>query len=441
MRIAFIVSQFPVLSETFILDQITGLIDRRHEVDIYAQIPTDDSIAHENVENYKLLERTYYMNTNGSIPKNKMFRLIGGIAHIFTNLHKERGSILKSLNVLKYGREAASLGLLYQVAPFVNRGPYDIIHCQFGPSGNLGLSLRDKGAFKGKIITTFLGFDISQYIKAKGNHVYDKLFTKGNLFLCNSERIKKKLIELGCPDRKIIVHRSGVDTRKFAFVSREPKSDGKIKLLTIARLVEKKGVQYGIRAVAKIQKKHSNIEYYIVGDGMLRNSLERLIEDTKSNGFIKLVGWKREGELIELLRQADILLAPSVTAEDGDQEGIPVVLVDALARGLPVVSTQHSGIPELVQDGVSGFLVPERNVDALAEKLDYLIQHGEAWPEMGRAGRSFVEQHYDINLLNDRLVGIYRRLLAGEIPEPRTGSRLPYRVFSNPLLLRRGVDK
>jgi colanic acid/amylovoran biosynthesis glycosyltransferase len=89
------------------------------------------------------------------------------------------------------------------------------------------------------------------------------------------------------------------------------------------------------------------------------------------------------------------------------------VVIEALARGLPVLGTVHGGIPELVEDGKSGFLVPEKNTRALAERLEYLVTHPEVWCEMGRAGRQRIETHYDINLLNDRLVGLYEQVLLG----------------------------
>lgn len=416
MKIAFIVTHFPSLAETFILDQITGLIDRGHEVDIYARSPKNQASIHEDVKRYNLLERTCYMGTNGAIPRNKMHGLPQGIARMVKNLRNKPVAALNWLNVLKLGGKAASPKALYQINPFINRGPYDIVHCQFGPNGILGTLLRDRGAFQGKVITTFRGYDISSYITHKGNDVYSDLFKKGDLFLCVSERIKDKVIRLGCNEGKVVVHRSGIDTRKFVFIPREPKHNDKVRLLTIARLVEKKGVEYGIRAVAKILKQYPNTEYNIAGDGPLRSKLESLVKEMKVGHSIKLIGWKCREKIIELLGEADILVAPSVTSKTGDQEGIPGVLREALARGLPVVSTQHSGIPELVQDGVSGFLVPERDADALADKLDYLIKHRNIWPEMGKAGRKYVEEHYDIKTLNDRLVWLYERLLDGRIP-------------------------
>ena len=124
-----------------------------------------------------------------------------------------------------------------------------------------------------------------------------------------------------------------------------------------------------------------------------------------------MLGPKPQHQVIQILNRAHILLAPSVTDKNGDQEGIPVVLMEALAIGLPIVSTQHSGIPELIQDTVTGFLVPERDVEALFDKLKYLVKHPEMWLEMGRHGRNYVQEHYDINKLNDRLVEIYQGLL------------------------------
>jgi colanic acid/amylovoran biosynthesis glycosyltransferase len=414
MKIAFIVNQFPALSETFILNQITGLLDRGHEVDIYAYSPRNDPGVHADLEKYDLLKRTYYMIPYTSMPSNKIYRLIKGLGSIAIDLPKNPMAVLNALNFLKFGKDAASLTILYQIRPFLGKGPYDIVHCHFGPSGLLAINLKAVGAIHGQIVTTFYGTDISSYIKKKGEHIYDALFEKGERFLCVSEHMKGTLIKLGCGERKIIVHRLGVHVNRLHFCPHKPKTDGKLRLLTIARLVEKKGVQYGIQSVAKVLKKYPNIEYKIAGDGRLRNALQTLIEDLKISGNVKLLGWQLQDQIIGLLREADILLAPSVTSQDGDSEGVPVAIVEALAGGLPILSSLHSGIPEAVQNGESGLLVPERDVDALAEKLEYLIERSELWPEMSRKGRKYVEEHYDIEKLNNRLVEIYQQLLKGK---------------------------
>ena len=117
------------------------------------------------------------------------------------------------------------------------------------------------------------------------------------------------------------------------------------------------------------------------------------------------------------LEDADVLVAPSVTAADGDEEGIPNVLKEAMASGLPVVATRHAGIPELVEDGVSGLLVPERDEAALADALERLARAPAGWAAMGRAGREKIEKEYDIDRLNDRLAGLLEGLIR---PEART---------------------
>lgn len=407
MKIAFFVRQFPALSETFILNQITGLIDRGHEVDIYADKPSNTHKIHSDVNKYNLLQRTYYAQT----PTNHFLRVLKGLKLLVANFYRNPLVLLRSLNGFKYGRLATSLWLLYAVKPLLDKRSYDIVHCHFGFNGILGMFLRDIGALQGKLITTYYGSDISRDIQMFGNRIYDRLFDSGDLFFAISEWMKCQLIELGCNEKKIIVHRIGIDCGRFSFAPRQLHGDDQVRLVTIARLVEKKGVEYGVRAIAKLAKTNPNIEYNVVGDGPLKEDLQQLIQELDASDRVNLLGWKQQKEIVEILNNADILLAPSVTSKNGDQEGTPVSLMEAMAMGLPVISTQHSGIPELIDDGITGFLVPERDVDSLAEKLGYLVEFPEVWPEMGSAGRAYMEKHYNIDKLIDQLVAIYQKIL------------------------------
>lgn len=413
MKIAFIVDRFPALSQTFIINQITGLIDHGYEVDIYADRSYNNLKMHADVAKYNLLNHTYYFR---NMPQNKFWRRANILGLILKYYYKRPKILLKtlrlskSLNLSKYGKYSI-FKVLCTVIPFLDKGPYDIIHCHFGPCGILGVILKDLGVTKGKVITAFHGHDISAYLKEHGNNIYNSLFLKGDLFLPISERWKNTLIELGCNERKIIVHRMGIDTSKFLFSPGKHTNNGKVRLLTIGRLVEKKGVQYGIQAVAKVLREYPNIEYKIAGDGPLKNSLEDLVKELNIGDHVKFLGWKQQEEIVELLKDTDLLIAPSVTGKNADQEGIPVVLMEAMAQGLPVISTQHSGIPELVKDGESGFLVPERDANSLAEKLEFLVKHPEIWEKMGLSGRKYVEKYYDSDTLNDKLVELYRLVL------------------------------
>ena len=416
MRIAFIVVRFPVLSEKFILNQITGLIDRGHEVDIYTWDWGDVSKVHSDVEKYQLLDHTYPLEPR--IPKNILWRAIKGIVLLSTNFYKDPLLVLRSLNFLKYGKQALSLKLLYQVIPLLKKS-YDIIHCQFGTVSFRGISFRNLiqnlTGSQPKLITTFRGYDISYILQEKGDRFYDRLWKTGDLFLANCEFFKQRVIELGGSSQKTFVHRSGLDCNKFIFTPRHPSPDGKVRIVTTGRLVEKKGIEYAIRAVAKQAKISPNIEYNIIGDGYLKADLMQLIQELNIGEIVKLLGWKNEQEIIEILDRCHIFIAPSVTAKNGDQDAPINVLKEAMAMGLPVISTYHGGIPELVEDGISGFLVPERDSEALAEKLAYLIEHPKIWLQMGKAGRAHVEEKYDINKLNDELVTIYEQLLNSEV--------------------------
>lgn len=411
MKIAFIVSSFPALSETFILNQIVGLIDCKHDLYIFASNKLGDSKIYSDVMRYDFLSRTYYWH----MPASKILRVIKAIRLILTNFHRDPLAILKSLNVIKYGKEALSLYLLYAVIPFLGRRSFDIIHCHFGPNGRLGVLLREIGVIKGKIITTFHGYDVNVINEPAQ---YAKLFYQGDLFTVNTNFTKRKVMELGGNPKKILKLPVGLSLDKFIFKEKSIEPGGEIRILTVARLVEKKGLCYSIRAVAKIIRKYSsyNLKYRIAGEGPLESNLKSLISELEILDSVQLLGPCGQDEVRRLYQQSHIFLLSSVTANNGDREGQGLVLQEAQAMGLPIVSTLHNGIPEGVLDGKSGFLVPEKDVNALAEKLGYLIEHPEIWPEMGRAGRRFVEENYDINKLNDQLVEIYRNLLDGELP-------------------------
>lgn len=406
MRIAFIVSIFPKLSETFILNQITGLLDLGHDVEIFSEIPNrKEHKTHPDVEKYSLMERTRYFTT----PDSKALRVLKGLALAPDGLRKGPQKMFESLNFRKYGKKALSLKLLYIITPFLGKR-FDIIHCHFGINGALGIYLKDLG-FGGKYVTSFHGYDVNSLPKVADDSYYSHLFEKGDYFTANTEFTRRQAIELGCPPEKIGILPVGVDIGKFSYAPRRLKPGEPLKILTIGRLVEKKGHEYAIRAFAKLIGKHTNIMYLIAGDGPLKEKLAALIRDL---GLRKHVGFLNEVEIEEarnLYETSHIFLLPSVTALDEDREGQALVLQEAQATGMPVVSTYHNGIPEGVLDGRSGFLVPERDVDALAERMDHLIEHPDEWEKMGLEGRRFVESKYEIKSLNRQLQGIYQKLL------------------------------
>jgi len=272
------------------------------------------------------------------------------------------------------------------------------------------LLVKQVAAGNTKLITSFRGADASQWIQNRPG-VYDELFKGGDIFCPVSQYLKKRIIQEGCHEEKIVLVPSSIDCEKFRY-SRRRISEGELtKVVTVGRLVEKKGIRYALEAIARLVAWGKLVNYVVVGDGRLRGELESLIEDLGIEKHVHLLGWRNQDEVVQILQSMHIMVAPSITAANGDQEGIPNAVKEAMASGLPVVSTLHSGIPELVEEGVSGFLVKEGDVDSLADRLSYLVDHPETWLKMGSEGRACIEKSYDMNKLNDQLVDLYEKTL------------------------------
>ncbi len=410
MQIAFIVGHFPRLSETFILNQVTGLIDRGHQVDIFSEYDGDWDQVHPDVERYALRQHTYRLHP---VPQNYIWRSLIGLWLLLTRFPKAPGLLLRSFNPFEHGMYAVGLWTLYGAVSLIDRGclQYDIVHCQFGTQGHRGWFLQRLMPSTTKLIVMFRGHDISSYIQDKKQDFYADLFEAADACLTNCDFFRQRLIKLGCPPEKASVHYSGLDVSKFTCQPRQPEAGNTVNLVTTGRLVEKKGIEYAIRAVALQKQNFPNIRYYIIGDGHLKDSFTNLIQELNAETYIHLLGWKNEAEIIEVLNTCHLFIAPSVTASDGNQDAPVNVLKEAMAMGLPVISTYHGGIPELVEDEISGLLVPERDAEALATKLGYLLEHTKDWSNMGKAGRSFVENNFDLQRLNDKLVSRYEKLL------------------------------
>lgn len=430
MRVAVFLRTFPAVSETFILRQITGLVDRGHEVDIFAERrPENGNPIHGEVARYGLLARTMYLNDQippetgywempvwpptgktwipgEEMPRANLSRLAKALPTFVRCLARAPRTTLRVVNPSDYGAQARSLLALYQLAALYPRQPrYDVIHAHYGSTGNSFRYLRH--LWGAPLVVSFHGWDFSKAPRDSGRDLYSKLFRDADAVTAVSEYAAKVLRGLSCPAKRLHTLHCGLSAAEFPFRPRHPVPHKPVRLLTVARLVEKKGIEFALRAVRAVRSHGANVRYDIIGDGPQRAALDALVRELGLESDVTMHG-ARSGEFVrERMTSAHLFVLPSVTGADGDQEGIPVSLMEAQACGLPVLSTWHSGIPELVADGRSGFLVPERDADALAERLLHLIEHPQTWPDMGRAGRSIVEAQFDIRALNHQLVRIY----------------------------------
>jgi colanic acid/amylovoran biosynthesis glycosyltransferase len=423
LRIAVFTYEFPALSETFVLGQITGLLDLGHDVRIFAVRRRDEPFDHPDVDRYGLLTRTRYLG----LPERWLTRGWNAAGISLRMAMSDRQALARCLNVRRHGRIAASARLLYWRECLAGSEMFDVILAHFGPVGEVAARLRDAGLIAGRLATVMHGVDVSAELVDRPGR-YRRLFESGELFLPVSRVWRDRLIEVGCDPRRVAVHHMGVDTTRFRFRPRHKVPGQPVRLLTIGRLIEKKGVEFALRAVADLVRNGVDLRYRVVGDGPMRFGLERLAELLGIGEIVEFQGWRDQASISELIDDSDILLAPSVTTRDGDQEGIPVTLMEAMASGMPVVATRHSGIPELVDDGCSGLLVAERDCDELVVALNRLIGAPATWPAMSKAARQKIIDEFNLASLNGALVERFDALLAepagttqlieGETPAP-----------------------
>lgn len=411
MRIAVLVEVFPSVSETFILNQLTGLIDQGHEVHIFANQAGRTDTVHADVVKYDLMSRLHHAS---DLPANPLLRRVYGVRVILSSFMRRPVEALRVLWTLAGAGPSAIFRAFEDARLFRNERSFDVFLCHFGPNGLRAIRLRDAKIVEGRIVTFFHGNDMSSYLERTGPRAYDPLFDRGELCLPISNLWRDRLLALGCPPNKVVVHRMGIDCSKFAFAPRIKRADDPLRLVSVARLVEKKGIGYAIRAVAELAQSGVVVRYTILGDGPLRGQLEKEVRELGVDESVELRGFVEHGEVVAALRDAHVMLAPSVTAEDGDMEGIPVAIMEAMATGLPVLSTTHSAIPEIICHRRTGFLVPERDSRGIASELGHIAEDPGILQRIGAAARKYVESHYDIGVLNRVLEQRLTQLVNGD---------------------------
>ncbi|MBS2138601.1 colanic acid biosynthesis glycosyltransferase WcaL [Escherichia coli] len=406
MKVGFFLLKFPLSSETFVLNQITAFIDMGFEVEIVALQKGDTQNTHAAWTKYNLAARTRWLQDE---PAGKVAKLRHRASQTLRGIHRK--NTWQALNLKRYGAESRNLilsAICGQVAPPFHA---DVFIAHFGPAGVTAAKLRELGVIRGKIATIFHGIDISS--REVLNHYtpeYQQLFRRGDLMLPISDLWAGRLQKMGCPREKIAVSRMGVDMTRFS--PRPVKAPTTpLEIISVARLTEKKGLHVAIEACRQLKAQGVAFRYRILGIGPWERRLRTLIEQYQLEDVIEMPGFKPSHEVKAMLDDADVFLLPSVTGADGDMEGIPVALMEAMAVGIPVVSTLHSGIPELVEADKSGWLVPENDARALAQRLAAFSQldTDELAPVVKRA-REKVEHDFNQQVINRELASLLQAL-------------------------------
>lgn len=398
MRVAMIMSNYPELSEKFLINQVEGLVAAGVEVDVYAShrfTPQGGAAA--------TLTPAPYVRYVG-IPRSPLARLALYPKEAFLSLVSRPKAFLKSLDSRVYGTAAKNLKLL-PFARFLSDHHYDAVHCHFGWNGLVGAFLKDVGVTD-KLVVSFHGSDINSYPSRYGERVYAGMYQRADVVTSNTNFTNDKVVANGCPREKTAIIPECLPTAEYPMVDSSLRDA--CTLLTVGRLVEKKGHRYTLEAVAKLVPRFPELRYLVAGDGPLRQSLEAQAEELGISDRVSFLGACDYATVRELYAKATVFALPSVTAADGDREGQGLVLQEAQARGLPVVSTWHNGIPDGVLDGETGYLVSEKDTEALADRLGALLSDSGLRSRMGRAGRVFVEKRYDSGSIAASLMELYR---------------------------------
>ncbi len=400
MKVLFFISSFPKLSETFILNQITGLIDRGVDVEILAWNRAVNAADHQAVAKYNLLSKTTFMH----IPSNKFKRFLKGI-FLFGKLFRQNRQVaLETMKWRKYGQMSSSLRLLYSAPYFLTREGADAVVVHYGPNGNIANFYKNLGLLPERTMVFFHGQDITSFVGKWGSGVYRDLFASEISLLPISNYFATKLVEYGANEERVSVHHMGIDTKEFS--CQPSKKSSVIRFLTIGRLTEKKGIETAIETMA-ILKSHLDTPFHldILGDGERRETLLELITSLNVQDVVTLHGAKTQEEVKQAVKKATIIIQLSKTALNGDMEGIPVVLMEAMSRGKIVVSTYHSGIPELIENGRNGFLVQENCPIQAAEIIETILKNRLiSWPRISASARETITRDFCLNTWNDTLV-------------------------------------
>jgi colanic acid/amylovoran biosynthesis glycosyltransferase len=229
--------------------------------------------------------------------------------------------------------------------------------------------------------------------------------------LVRSESLRRAVVDLGCDERKIEVQHTGIPLDEFPFRERSLRQNGEWRFVQAGRLIEKKGLPVTLRAFASFLKRYPNATLTIAGEGPLLGQLQDLARELKIDNRVSFAGFISQAELRDVYYGSHIFLHPSETGADGNQEGIPNSMLEAMASGLPVFATQHGGIPEAIENGVSGLLVPEHNHDELGRGLLDAVQDPGFLSRIAHAGADVVRKNFDLAAQARRLEDIYLRVI------------------------------
>jgi colanic acid/amylovoran biosynthesis glycosyltransferase len=286
----------------------------------------------------------------------------------------------------------------------------DLVHIYFGNNGVFWLPFIRRSPVP--VIVSFHGADVQVGLNTSvANLRLREVFQRAALVLTRSESLAETLKERGCPPDKLEVHRTGIPLELYSPHSRPKPSGGAWRLVQACRLIEKKGLGVTLQAFAKLQQQFPAATLTIAGDGPLRRQLEAQSNQLGIKRNVIFTGFLDAPALAHLFYYCDLFVHPSELTTEGNREGVPNSLLEAMATGLPSVSTRHGGIPEAITDRVSGLLVNEADPDALFRALEELARNDQLRTSIAEKGAETVAKKFNNAEQIKKLEGIYLRVI------------------------------
>lgn len=413
MHVAYLMSRFPKISETFVLYEIVALERLGYQVAIFPLIRERESVLH--AEAGPLVERAYYsrpteqkvLAANRSWLRRDPKRYLAMWAAVLRHNLRSPKFLARAV--------VATLQAAY-MAQIMQATGVEHIHAHFATHAALA-------AYVAHRLT-----DLPYSFTAHADDIYadqtmlGEKITHASFVAAISDYNRRFLQATFGPavTERVLVNYCGVDTSVFAPRPERPQHDPLV-IVCVARLEAKKGHRYLIDACARLRDAGVRLRCLLIGDGELRGEIEAQIAQLNLGEQVTLLGRQPRPQVQAALANADVMVLPSITTEDRRQEGIPIALMEAMATALPVISTRISGIPELIEHGTSGLLVPERNAVALANALLLLAQNPDAGRVLGMAGRNRVLQVFDLQHNTATLAGYFQQVRATTTVTPKLG--------------------
>ncbi len=315
---------------------------------------------------------------------------------------------------LKHVRKLPAIyyrGEMQGLMKIFRRRSADLMHVYFGHTGVHLLPFIE--GWEKPSIVSFHGADVMlREHQPEYETQLRRLLQSVPLVLARSRSLVERLVALGCPEAKIRLNRTGIPLADFPFASRAVPENGAWCFVQACRLIPKKGLRVSLGAFAEFRKRFPQAKFVIAGEGPMRGELEQLIAELGLQDAVELRGFLGQAELRDLYAQSHVFMHPSQLTADQNQEGIPNSMLEAMATGLPVLATLHGGIPEAVRDGVSGFLVPERDGEALSAAMLKLTAQPETCFTIGRAASDSVRAEFEHSAQIAKLESYYDEAIA-----------------------------